>query len=112
MPEHAKDVMLAVLGSSVGLAGLLLVFCGFMFGQAAIFPPATTDDAMIDRYKNAGRQAIWPFLMALGVAVAATIWLAWPALSHSAFYVGVVAAFVVLLIVTAIYGAVVIKFYL
>jgi len=78
VPEYAKDVMLGVLGASVALGGLLLVFCGFVFAQAASFPPATTDDSKIESYKRAGRLGLWPFVGSLVNAVAAVAWLVWP----------------------------------
>jgi ABC-type transport system involved in cytochrome bd biosynthesis fused ATPase/permease subunit len=67
MPEFAKDVIVAVVGASVALAGLLLVFSGFLFSQAAAFPPATTDDAIINRFRNVGRCGLIPFAGALAV---------------------------------------------
>ena len=109
MPEYAKEVMLGVLGASVGLAGLLLVFCGFLFGQAASFPPAHTDDATIERYKNAARLALLPFLGAVAASVAVMVWFFYP---DETFYRIIVAFFMLLLVATAVYGTVVIKSYL
>ena len=101
--------MLGVLGASVGLGGLLLVFCGFVFGQAAAFPPATTDDTKIDSYKRAGRLGLWPFLGSLASSLATVIWLMWPSCG---LYLANLAFFVLLLVATAVYGAVVILRYL
>jgi hypothetical protein len=109
MPEYAKDVMLAALGGSVALAGLLLVFCGFVFTQAANFPPATTDDATIASYRNAGRLGLLPFAGALVDALLAVIWLWRPC---DPIYFITLGLFVVLLILTGVYGAVVILWYL
>jgi hypothetical protein len=58
--EH-KDVIVSILGAAVGLAGLLLVFSGFLFSQAASFPPDTSDK-IINKYRNVARVAIYPFL--------------------------------------------------
>jgi hypothetical protein len=44
MPEFSKDIVLAVMGSAVGMAGLLLIVAGFAFAQAGSFP-STTDDS-------------------------------------------------------------------
>lgn len=55
--DHAKDLVIAILGGSVALAGLLLVFSGFLFAQAESFPPEHTDDATINRYKSAAGRA-------------------------------------------------------
>ena len=109
MNASASDVLLAVLGTSVGLAGLLLVFSGFLFTQAEGFPPATTDDATIRRYKAAAKMGMWPFLASMGIALASMVGLF--VCSRRLFY-GILAGFVILLVATAIYGAVVIRRYL
>jgi hypothetical protein len=101
--------MLGVLGASVGLGGLLLVFCGLVFAQAASFPPATTDDVKIEKYKNAGRLGLWPFLGAILNALAVVAWFFCPG---SRLYFISLGLFVFLLAVTAAYGAVVIRRYL
>jgi hypothetical protein len=109
VPDYAKDLMLGVLGASVGLGGLLLVFCGLVFGQAATFPPATTDDAKINRYKNAGRLGLWPFLGAIIDSLAVVVWFLCP---NSRLYFFTLWFFILLLVVTALYGGVVIRRYL
>lgn len=109
MPEHAMDVMLGVLGSSVGLGGLLLVFCGFVFAQAAGFPPATTDDAIIDRYKRAARLGMWPFLGSIVNSLGVVVWFLCPS---RGLYLAAVGFFALLLVVTGIYGVVVTRSYL
>ena len=101
--------MLAVLGASVGLAGLLLVFAGFVFSQAASFPP-TTDDAIIEKFERAGRFGVWPFLLAILIAITSFTWFLWP--SSEAIYMTAVAGFFVLLAGTGIYGAVLFWAYL
>lgn len=105
MPEFATDVMLGILGASVGLAGLLLVFCGFVFGQAAGFPPATTDDRVIAQYKRAGTLGLWPFLGALLNSLLVVIWFL---CSCTGLYFATIGVFLLLLVATAVYGAVVI----
>ena len=109
VPENATDTVLGILGASVGLAGLLLVFCGFLFAQAASFPQEHTDDATINRYRNAGKLGVWPFLGSLGIALAATVWLV---VGGCLFYYGIVTIFVILLVATALYGAVTVRRYL
>jgi hypothetical protein len=109
MPEYAKDVMVAVLGASVGLGGLLLIFCGFVFSQAENFPKATTDNATIQSYKNAGTLGLWPFL---GSIVNSLVVVAWFLCPMTGIYFAVLGLFIVLLIATAVYGAVVIHHYL
>jgi hypothetical protein len=109
MPEYAKDVVTAVLGASVGLAGLLLVFSGFVFAQADGFPKATTDDAIIDKYRNVGRFGLIPFLLALLVSALTVIWFLHPS---CCLYYAAVIGFIVLLVASALYGTIVLGFYL
>jgi hypothetical protein len=107
--DSSKDIVLAVLGGSVSLAGLLLIFSGFLFSQASGFPPATTDDKIIDRYRNAARFGVLPFLMCLGLAGAAIWWLRSPSDPLlSICWIG----FIALLVVTAAYGSITILYYL
>lgn len=109
MPEYAKDVVIAVLGSSVALAGLLLVFSGFVFAQAEGFPKATTDDAIINRYRNVGRAGLVPFLISLGLAAVSVVWFICPSEN---LYKSSVYGFLFLLLGTAVYAIAVLGFYL
>jgi hypothetical protein len=109
MPEYAKDAVIAVLGSSVALAGLLLVFSGFVFAQADGFPKATTDDAIINRYRNVGRWGLAPFLLSVVISGIAVTWFLHPS---SCIYFVAVIGFLVLLISSAVYGVIVLGFYL
>jgi hypothetical protein len=109
MPEYAKDVMITLLGAAVGLAGLLLIFSGFLFAQADSFPKATTDDAIINRYRNAGRFAVIPFLVSFAVAFLALTWMIHPV---PCIYWITVCGFGVLLAVSASYGGFVLIRYL
>jgi hypothetical protein len=76
VPEYAKDVAIALLGASVGIAGLLLVVAGFVFAQAATFPPDETDDKVIAGFEMAGRLGLIPFILALIEAGFSLLWLA------------------------------------
>jgi hypothetical protein len=109
MPEYAKDVMLALLGASVGLAGLLLAVSGFVFAQAGSFPPETTDDETIERYQRAGKIGLVPFGLSLAEA---GLCLAWLLHSSAVLYHLGVAGFFLLLILTAAYGFVLLLRYL
>jgi|ERR1035437_7622863 hypothetical protein len=102
MPDITKDVMVAVLGAAVGLAGLLLIFSGFLFAQAASFPRDSTPDTTIDRYSNAGRWGLAPFLMALAVAALSFAWLIDPCIY---LYRATVIGFVLLIATSACYGS-------
>jgi fructose-specific phosphotransferase system IIC component len=66
--------MLGVLGASSALAGLLLVFGGFLFAQASSFP-SDTDDKITAKFEKVGRLSVWPFLAFLIVCVLCTVWL-------------------------------------
>ena len=109
MPEYAKDTVIAVLGACVALAGLLLVVAGFVFSQANTFPPETTDDALLGRYETAGKLGLIPFLLALADAAVCLWWLI-----HSSVcaFSTAVYGFFLLLLLTAIYGSVLILRYL
>ena len=101
MPDIAKDVMIAVMGTAVALAGLLLIFSGFLFAQAASFP-STTSDEVIDRYRNAGRWGLVPFLTALVCASLSFTWMLSPS---PCFYWGATVTFAFLIAISAFYGS-------
>lgn len=109
MPEYAKDVVIAILGSSVGLAGLLLVFSGFVFAQADGFPKETTDDAIINRYRRVGRAGLIPFLISLSLAAVNVVWFMCPT---ETLYRLSVYGFLFLLLSAAGYAIAVLGFYL
>ncbi len=102
--DIAKDAAIAILGASVALGGLLLIFCGFLFAQAASFPKDTTPDELIDRYRRAGRYGIYPFAFSLLIAGLSLAQLLWP--SHCLFVI-CCTTFFALLLWTALYGALV-----
>jgi hypothetical protein len=99
MPEP-KDVIVGILGASGALAGLLLVFSGFVFAQAASFPEET-DDKVIEKYRTAGRLAIYPFW---GFLVTTLLSLAWMLHPHSCVYLICIVLFFILVLGTGIYG--------
>ena len=97
-----KDVILGILGASGALAGLLLVFGGFIFAQAASFP-SSTDDQIIDKYTKAGRLAIFPFWGFLITMLLSMGWLLHPS---QCVYAVCVSLFIILVIGTGVYGTV------
>jgi hypothetical protein len=102
MFAEKKDVMIAVLGASVALSGLLLVFCGFLFAQAAVLPSATTPDRIIEKFKRAARLGMIPFLSSLAVAGLSFAWM----LTPNPYLFGFTeVAFCIILLGTGIYGA-------
>jgi len=109
MPEFSKDVMIGILGAAVGLAGLLLVVAGYVFSQVNGFNPATTDDALIGRYETAAKLGLVPFILAL---CDAALCLAWLIHCSTCIFSIAVGGFFLLLVLTAIYGSVLILRYL
>ena len=106
--DITKDVVVAVLGASVALAGLLLVFCGFVFSRAASFPPGT-DDAIIQKWKRAALFGLWPFLLSIADSILAAAWFVW---QFPALYQAMLGVFFILLIFVAGYGSVIMSKYL
>ena|SRR5579862_1876990 len=107
MPEH-KDVITAILGASVGLAGLLLVFSGFIFSQAASFPSETQNE-IVNKYSTAARWAIYPFIGFLVLTILLVVWMIRP---NDRLYAICVLLFLILIAGTGVYGAVVTHRYL
>jgi ABC-type transport system involved in cytochrome bd biosynthesis fused ATPase/permease subunit len=93
--------MVAILGGAVALGGLLLIFSGYLFAQAAILPPAATRNDILNRYRNAARGGLYPFAGALAVAAISSMYWFEPC---SAVAHGVIIAFVVLVASTIFYG--------
>lgn len=109
MPEYSKDVVVALLGAAVALAGLLLVVSGFVFTQSNSFPRATTDDSVLKRYEFVAKLGLIPFTFAL---IEAAVCLVWLVHSTSCIYFSAVAGFFLLLVLTEVYGSVLILRYL
>jgi hypothetical protein len=109
VPEYAKDVAIALLGGAVGIAGLLLVVAGLVFAQTNSFPPDSTDDALIERYERVAKLGLVPFLFALIEAGASLLWLAH---KSDCLYTGIIYGFFLLLVLTGLYGVVLILRYL
>jgi hypothetical protein len=95
-----KDAMVAIMGAAVALAGLLLVFSGFLFSQAASFP-AETSDTTIGKYKGAAEIGLLPFAASLLLAVLALGYWVFP--THC-FAVIVAVLFALLCLATILYG--------
>jgi hypothetical protein len=102
---ETKDIIIAVFGAAVGLAGILLVFVGFVYSRVETFDLADQRD----KFRFVAKCGVAPFLIAL---ISATLCLRWMTnqsliVEHLAiclFYVG--------LALTALYGVVAFLFYL
>jgi hypothetical protein len=104
----AKDVVLGVLGASGTFAGLLLVFSGLIFTQAASLP-VETDNATINRVRKAAQLGIYPFWGFLATTLLAFGWLLRP---FACLYLTCISLFVLLVVGTGVYGTVMIYKYL
>lgn len=62
-----KDILTNVFTATISLAGLLLVFVGFMYSQASSFP-SDTDRRITNRFKRVAKFGLLPFAFALVVA--------------------------------------------
>lgn len=102
MPEH-KDVMGAFLGAGSALAGLLLVFIGFVYARGESY-----ESRRGDVFKKAARLGIIPFLSDMVSCGFASAWLlgCWWA------YGWTVWTFLIGLVLTALYGTVTLLFVL
>jgi hypothetical protein len=92
--------MVAIVGAGIGQAGLLLIFAGFLFAQSAVLP-SDTSDAYIAAFKRRGYFGLIPFTAALtaGVVALGYWWLPSTGYAH-----GVIAAFAITVLATAVYG--------
>ena len=93
----------------MSLSGLLLIFSGFLFSQSTSFDSATVDETTIDKYRNAAKFGVLPFVLCLGLSAASLVWLLHP--SHALIGV-IIWGFLALLVLTAAYGGYVILKYL
>jgi hypothetical protein len=108
MPDYSKDVVIAILGASIGLAGLLLVVSGFVLAMIASFPPQVPN-ARIRRYEWAAKAGLLPFVLALSDAATG---MAWMLHGGSWLYQWTVRGFFALLILTGAYGVILLLEYL
>lgn len=69
-----KDIAVAVLGASVGLASVLVVFMGFLLAHAQTFPN-DLPNTITRRYKLAARWGLAPTAGAVIEALACFAWL-------------------------------------
>lgn len=69
-----KDVVVAILGASAGLGGLVLVFLGTIFAAYQSLPTETTKPVR-ERTKNAGTPIVGVFLVSIASVALSVIWL-------------------------------------
>jgi hypothetical protein len=90
MTTH-KDVVVALLGASAGLAGLVLVFLGLVSTNAGSFPPGTKP-AIVERARRPALAVLVSFGFGLVCTATATLWLL-RQYDHQGLYVVTVALF-------------------
>ena len=98
-----KDAMSAIVGAGIALAGLLLIFSGFLFAQAALLDAnaASTSKNYIEGFKTRARVGMFPFGAALLVAILAIVYWLYPErwIARTA-----IASFIALSFATIAYG--------
>lgn len=72
--QDTKDIAVAVVGGSLGLAALLVVFIGFLLAHAATFP-AQVADRIERRFRLTARWGLAPMAAAVLEAVICYLWL-------------------------------------
>lgn len=102
MVEH-KDVVLALIGATVSLAGLLLVFVGFIYSRGESY-----ETRRKDRFRLIAKTGVAPFLVELCCAGFCMAWLS----GYTQTYNLCVASFCGGLVLTAIYGVTTLLCYL
>jgi hypothetical protein len=102
MPEQ-KDTIIAVLGASAALAGLLLVFIGFVYAHGESY-----ETRRGNRFKAVAKIGVAPFLVTLGCAWCCLEWMT----GSPGAYAWSINLFKIGLGTTALYGAVTLLVYL
>lgn len=69
-----REIAIAALGASVGLASVLVVFMGFLLAHAWTFP-SQTPDRIIKRYRLAAKLGLVPTSAAVLEGLACYWWL-------------------------------------
>ena|ERR1700719_2222255 len=100
-----KDTILAVFGAAVGLAGIVLVFVGFVSSHGEGFQ--NNDRKRI--FKRVGKAGLVPFAIAL---VAAFFSLSWLENQNSNSYYLAILTFKLSLVCTLLYGIISVIFFL
>lgn len=72
-----KEIALAALGGAAGIAGLLLVFVGFIIVKVEALP-GETSDRVLGKYELTAKLGMVPLLVLTIVILAAYGWLFYP----------------------------------
>jgi hypothetical protein len=107
-PIATKEIAFAAMGGASGIAGLLLVFVGFIVVKVEALP-STTADNVIRRYEIIAKVGMLPLVVLVAVILAAYGWLFSP--SNSVLFYTWSVGFVVgmgLFVLYSVYAVVVI----
>jgi hypothetical protein len=99
-----KEIILGILGASVSLAGLLLVFMGFVYSHSENFESSVRKD----KYRNVSKFGLLPFIETLVCAWLCICWLT----GDQRVYWWALQAFRGGILMTAAYGVVTLLWYL
>jgi len=102
---ESKDIVIAIFGAAVGLAGILLVFVGFVYSHAETQP--LKDDR--EKFKIVAKIGLLPFLVCLSCAFLCLVWMS---SSSAAIFGWVRGTLYVGMGLTALYGIVAFLLYL
>jgi hypothetical protein len=100
-----KDTVLAAIGSAIGLAGLLLVFVGFIYTHGESF----SSEATKRKFQRVAKAGIIPFSVALLCAWFCLRWLQWGGLADYSY---ALLLFKLSLLLTLAYGIIAVIVYL
>ena len=100
-----KDTILAIFGASVGLAGILLVFVGFVFSHAESFQNVGRKKS----FQRVAKLGLIPFAISLFAAFLGLGWLQEP--TPTIYYLALL-SFKVALGSTLLYGVISVIFFL
>jgi hypothetical protein len=99
----AKDTIIAIFGAASGLAGLLLIFVGFVYAKGDTVNPKRGD-----KFRNVARAGIAPF----GLALVSAWWSLNYLQGDLSYYHWAVWSFRASVLVTGWYGFIVMFIYL
>jgi hypothetical protein len=99
-----KDIILGILGASASLAGLLLVFIGFVYSHAETFGSIPRRN----RYRNTSKAGLIPFVETLVCVWLCLGWLT----GNQGLYWWALQSFRAAMILTAAYGLITLLLYL
>ncbi len=101
MKADPKDVMLAILSASASIAGLVLVFSGFLVSQYMALDAERTNERLIKRLRNFARWGVVPFVCSILAGGLSFKWLTDPC---QTYYDNAIYSFECLGIFTLVYG--------